>query len=112
MYICDDSVLYPHGVHLRKYVTDDWRDPPTLQVINTLDPKNHQGSGGIDVQALRHQIQEKDRIIEHMEVRMHSLYTHSATNLYCTCKIDLLMIFKLIFSQGQFFGIYLLLAMD
>ena len=47
-----------------------------MQVINTLDPKSAAaaaaaGGGGIEVQALRNQLQEKERLIQHIEVRQH-----------------------------------------
>lgn len=35
-------------------------------VIRTLDPKHNQGSG-VEVQALKNQLQEKERLIEHLE---------------------------------------------
>lgn len=45
-----------------------------MQVINTLDPKSAAaaaaaGGGGIEMQALRNQLQEKERLIQHIEVR-------------------------------------------
>lgn len=39
-----------------------------LQVIRTLDPKQNQGSGP-EVQALKNQLQEKDRMLLSLEVR-------------------------------------------
>lgn len=39
-----------------------------LQVIRTLDPKQNQGSGP-EVQALKNQLQEKERLLHSMEVR-------------------------------------------
>lgn len=43
-----------------------------LQVIRTLDAKNNVSSGG-EIQTLRNQLQEKERFIDHLEVRnLHS----------------------------------------
>lgn len=39
-----------------------------LQVIRTLDPKQNQGSGP-EVQALKNQLQEKERMLHSLEVR-------------------------------------------
>lgn len=40
-----------------------------LQVIRTLDPKQNQGSGP-EVQALKNQLQEKERMLHSLEVRI------------------------------------------
>lgn len=43
----------------------NWSCP--LQVIRTLDPKQNQGSGP-EVQALKNQLQEKERMLHSLEV--------------------------------------------
>lgn len=45
-----------------------------LQVIRTLDPKQNQGSGP-EVQALKNQLQEKDRMLHSLEVIKCSSWT-------------------------------------
>lgn len=48
----------------------DW--PIVLQVIRTLDPKQNQGSGP-EVQALKNQLQEKERMLHSLEVESQSV---------------------------------------
>lgn len=58
---------YPamHAVGVGKCTWCDWMC--RLQVIRTLDPKQNQGSGP-EVQALKNQLQEKERMLHSLEV--------------------------------------------
>ena len=60
-----------------------------LQVIRTLDRKNNNPvtTSSIDVQTLRSDLQEKDRLIEKLEVRVLHMHTHTCSvNLYYSCR--------------------------
>ena len=54
-----------------------------LQVIRTLDPKHISGAAP-EVQALRNQLQEKDRLIEHLEVSFWTFGFQQPQSL-CAC---------------------------